>query len=70
MQQLIRDDGNNHLIPTDYTKFINAHSSGQLVKPEDCGHVIAALALGAPKSLSGQFVSWDSEEVKDFRRPV
>ncbi|KAK7695887.1 hypothetical protein QCA50_000525 [Cerrena zonata] len=70
MQQLIRDDGNNHLTSKDYSKFTAAFSEGKLVKPDDCGHVIAALALKAPKTLTGQFVSWDSEECKEFRRPA
>lgn len=70
MQQLIRDDGTDHLTSKDYAKFTAAFSQGQLVKPEDCGHVIAALALKAPKSLSGQFISWDSAECKEFRRPA
>jgi hypothetical protein len=48
-------------------KYTQAYSEGKLVKPEDAGHITAALALKAPKSLSGQFVSWDSEECKDFR---
>lgn len=70
MQKLIREDGNNHLTSKDYSKFTEAFSGGKLVKPEDCGHVIATLALKAPKSLSGQFVSWDSEDCKEFRRPT
>lgn len=52
----------------DHKIFIKAHADGKLVKPEDAGHVIAALSLRAPKSLSGQFVSWDSDDCKDFRR--
>jgi len=47
--------------------FVLAYANGKLVKPEDCGHVIAALSLKAPKTLSGQFVSWDSEECREFR---
>ena len=70
MQKLIREDGNDHLTSKDYSKFTEAFSGGKLVKPEDCVHVIATLALKAPKSLSGQFVSWDSEDCKEFRRPT
>lgn len=47
--------------------FTQAYKDGKLVKPEDAGHVIAALALQAPKELSGQFVSWNSEECSPFR---
>lgn len=52
----------------DNNKFLKAHADGKLVKPEDAGHVIAALVVRAPKKLSGQFVSWDSAECGDFRR--
>ncbi|KAF6762294.1 short-chain dehydrogenase [Ephemerocybe angulata] len=68
MQADIRAIGGNLLNPSDYAKFVQAHADNKLVKPEDCGHVIAALALQAPKSLSGQFVSWDGEECKPYRK--
>lgn len=68
MQAEIRAIGATALAPADYQKFCQAYSSGKLVKPEDCGHVIAALALRADKSLSGEFVSWDSDECKAYRK--
>jgi len=52
----------------DHKKFLQVYNDGKLVKPEDCGHVMAALSLQAPESLSGQFVSWDSEECKPYRK--
>lgn len=52
----------------DHNFFVQTFADSKLVKPEDCGRVIAALALQAPRSLSGQFVSWDSEECKPFRK--
>lgn len=54
--------------PEDYAKFIKVHAEGKLVKPEDCGYVIASLAIKAPKELSGAFVSWDSDECAAFRK--
>jgi len=68
MQAELRSVGATALAPADYDKFVQAYNSGKLVKPEDCGHVIAALALRADKKLSGQFVSWDAEECKDYRK--
>ncbi len=50
----------------DLHKFIREHKEGNLVDPEDCGHVIAALALKAPQELTGKFVSWDSEECREY----
>lgn len=52
----------------DYHGFVKAHADGKLVRPEDAGHVIAALSVRAQKSLSGQFVSWDSADCEDYRR--
>ncbi|KAL8919808.1 MAG: hypothetical protein Q9172_004788 [Xanthocarpia lactea] len=40
----------------DAAKFQNLHQQGQLVKPEQPGNVIARLAVGASKQLSGQFL--------------
>ncbi|KAG6829596.1 hypothetical protein H0H92_004065 [Tricholoma furcatifolium] len=62
MQTTLRNQGGSVLAEKDHEKFVKAHSEGKLVRPEDAGHVIAALALRAQPALSGQFVSWDSEE--------
>ncbi|TFK43463.1 short-chain dehydrogenase [Crucibulum laeve] len=68
MQHILRESGGIHMAEEAHKMFVRTHAEGKLVKPEDCGHVIAALAIKAPKSLNGQFVSWDSEECKDFRK--
>jgi hypothetical protein len=49
-------------------KFVNAHIDSKLIKPEDVGHVIAALSIHAPKKLSGQYVTWDGEECREFMK--
>ena len=67
MQVTLRDIGGSRMTEKDHKRFMQAHADGKLIKPEDCGHVIAALAIRAPKSLSGHFVSWDSAECNDFR---
>jgi len=68
MQNSLRAVGGEHMIPEEFERFITLHETSALVKPEDCGHVIASLALSAPKELSGKFVSWDADECKEFRR--
>ncbi|KAH9482720.1 putative oxidoreductase C30D10.05c [Psilocybe cubensis] len=68
MQDTLRAFGGSYMNEKDHQIFLKVHEDGKLVKPQDCGHVIAALSLQAPKSLSGQFVSWDSEECKPFRK--
>ncbi|KAI0677585.1 short-chain dehydrogenase [Trametes maxima] len=68
MQGLIRSRGPSTMDSEILKRFTDAHEKGELVKPEDAGHVIAALALKAPKSLSGKFFSWNGEECKGFRR--
>lgn len=68
MQATIRSLGALTMKEADHKSFIKAHTDGKLVKPEDAGYVIAELATRAPKSLSGQFVSWDSADCADFRR--
>lgn len=67
MQLLLRETGAVHLSPEVHDNFVNLHAHGKLLKPEYPGHVIASLALHAPKTLSGQFVSWDDDECKEFR---
>ena len=48
-------------------KFQEFHQTGQLLKPEQPGHVIAKLSLEAPKEFNGQFLSWNSPELKAFQ---
>lgn len=68
MQDRVRAEGGSHMIQSAHELFLRVHAEGKLVKPEDCGHVIAALSLRTPKELSGRFVSWDSEECRPFRK--
>ena len=67
MQDLVREAGSKHMPEADALKYISAHKEGRLVRPEQAGHVIAALSLSAPMSLSGLFVNWDGDECKEFR---
>ncbi|KAF9008999.1 hypothetical protein BDQ17DRAFT_1448650 [Cyathus striatus] len=69
MQVALRDTGARHMDDKDHELFVRTHAEGKLVKPEDCGYVIAALALQAPKALTGQFVQWNGEECKPFLKP-
>ena len=68
MQALIREQGPSTMPAATLKRFTDAFEQNKLAAPEDAGHVAAALALKAPRSLSGQFVSWDAEECKPFRR--
>ena len=65
MQAQIRN-AEGKMLPEDMAKFVNEFKAGTLVDPSDCGYVIAGLALRAPQELSGKFVSWDSEECREF----
>ncbi|KAK2466272.1 hypothetical protein APHAL10511_001914 [Amanita phalloides] len=68
MQAKLRDEGQLYMAKAAHDVFTNAYAENMLVKPEDCGHVIAALALKAPEHLSGQFLSWESEDCRPFRK--
>ena len=48
--------------------FVDLQTGQKLIKPEVSGYVMAALALKAPKSMSGQFISYDSAECATFRK--
>ena len=52
----------------DHDRFVVLHSRGELVKPEQPGHVIAALSLSAPNDFSGKYVSWDADELKPYQQ--
>lgn len=57
MQKQIREEHAGNMNPEDMKKFNGVFEEGKLVKPEQCGHVIAKLAVSAPPDLSGQCFS-------------
>lgn len=67
MQREIREVHNATMDEKDRVKFLEAKRMGTLLRPEQPGNVIAKLAVGAPKELSGQFLSWNDEVLKDFQ---
>ena len=68
MQTLLREKGPSVMPPSALKKYTDAHEKGELVDPYDAGHVAAALALRAPRSLSGSFVNWTADECRELRR--
>lgn len=67
MQVDIREKHNTVMDGIDASKFAELKRTGGLLKPEQPGHVMAKLVLGAPKDLSGKFLNWNAEELKSFQ---
>lgn len=51
-----------------HADFIGFHTNKKLLHPDDPGHVIAALAVAGPNSLSGQFLSWNDNVLEAYRK--
>lgn len=58
MQRELREDHATNLDAEMHSKFTGVHKDGKLLQPEQPGHVMAKLALDAPKELSGHFYSY------------
>jgi hypothetical protein len=67
MQRDLRAEGAGQMSEAEHTEFVQAFSKGQLIKADDAGHVIAALAVNARHDLTGQFVTWNAEELREYR---
>ncbi|KIJ56874.1 hypothetical protein M422DRAFT_150205 [Sphaerobolus stellatus SS14] len=67
MQKDLRENGSAHMTPKEHADFVDAFNKGELVKPEDAGHVAAALSLNATQSLSGKFFSWNEPDLAAYR---
>jgi NAD(P)-dependent dehydrogenase (short-subunit alcohol dehydrogenase family) len=63
MQAEIREQGAEEMPGEDYARFVRYHEQGELLPPELPGRALAVLALYAPPEWSGEFLSWDDEEV-------
>ena len=67
MQEDIRGKLGGNMDEDDRQKFVGAFGQGKLLRPEQPGNVMARLALRAGKALSGKFVQWNGDELKDFQ---
>ncbi|PNS15814.1 hypothetical protein CAC42_4266 [Sphaceloma murrayae] len=67
MQRAIREDHSSIMDKHAAERFAGFHAEGKLLKPEQPGHVMAQLALEAPKDISGVFLSWDDERLAAFQ---
>lgn len=63
MQRELREVHQGTMDEKDHEKFMSA----TLLKPEQPGNVIARLVTIAPWTLSGQFLTWNDEALKDFQ---
>jgi NAD(P)-dependent dehydrogenase (short-subunit alcohol dehydrogenase family) len=67
MQRDIREKYNKEMDEQDAARFAELKATGGLLNPEQPGHVMAKLVLEAPRELSGNFLSWNAEELKAFQ---
>lgn len=56
MQRELREIHHTSMDKKDAEKFASLKKNGGLLKPEQPGHVMAKLAVDAPKELSGRFL--------------
>ena len=67
MQTDIRSKYAHNMDASDTKKFADAYEQGKLLKPEQPGNVMGRLALKAEKGLSGEFVQWNDERLKEYQ---
>ncbi|KAH8689870.1 putative short-chain dehydrogenase [Talaromyces proteolyticus] len=67
MQREIREGHRGNMAPEAFERFMEAHRTGKLLRPEQPGHVMAKLVLDAPKSLSGRFITWNDKDLVAFQ---
>jgi len=67
MQRELRELHSSLMEEKDAARFHTLHKEGGLLRPEQPGHVMARVVLDPPKSLSGQFLRWDSKDLAIFQ---
>jgi NAD(P)-dependent dehydrogenase (short-subunit alcohol dehydrogenase family) len=68
MQATIRREGARGMPGEVHERFVRYHQAGELLPPEAPGCGLAVLALYAPRAWSGEFLSWDEEQVQALVR--
>jgi len=67
MQFDLREFHGKHMDDRDRAKFLELKTDGQLLRPEQPGHVIAKLVLEATAELSGRFITWNDHDLANFQ---
>ncbi|KXL45821.1 hypothetical protein M433DRAFT_159911 [Acidomyces richmondensis BFW] len=67
MQREIRERHHEYMDAKDVEKFRGLKERGGLLRPEQPGHVMARLVVRPPKELSGNFVDWNSEDLREYQ---
>ncbi|KAF9580482.1 hypothetical protein BGW38_002862 [Lunasporangiospora selenospora] len=71
MQVFIRENGNlgaSGMLPNQHAEFRNLKESQKLLHPDEPGHVIASLSVDATKGQSGNFYSWNADDIVAHRK--
>ena len=66
MQEVLRQQGGEAMSSDVYQRFVTYHQQGQLLPPQVPARALAVLALWAPQSWSGEFLSWDDPRVQQL----
>ncbi|KAF2429155.1 short chain dehydrogenase/reductase [Tothia fuscella] len=67
MQRELREVHHKSMDPKDAEKFAMLKSSGKLLRPDQPGNVMAKLAIGVGRELSGKFLNWNDKELAAFQ---
>lgn len=68
MQAQIRDAGAANMLPDQHAHFVRLYESGDMMPPERPAQAIVALALYAPRSVDGEYLSWDDDVAQSLLR--
>lgn len=67
IESLYSDPRRAQVMDPEQFKFMKMQKDhNKLLKPEQPAEIMAKLVLDAPKSLSGQFFSWDDSKIKNL----
>jgi len=66
MQKAIREDHKSQMSQADTHKFQSLYASGEILSPDKPAKVIAEAVLTIESSLSGKFLSWDGQELRNL----
>lgn len=67
MQTRLRSEGKDVMASPNYKHFHNLHAESKLLKPDAPAEVIVNLSIRAEPKITGQFLSWDCDELASYR---
>ncbi|KAJ1994847.1 hypothetical protein H4R33_000081 [Dimargaris cristalligena] len=70
MTRIVREDAESGMSSHEHARFVGLEANKEMVRPEQPGHVIAAVAISGESSLGGKEFKWNDSPLAQYQLPA